>query len=366
MHNRFEGVIRRLGLFIFTFSFFIFTSFSYEHIITEEPLSIHVVKVDPQKYDIFPRAAVDQVLGRETVPSIAKRYSAVVAVNGGFFRIGTTFDGMPSGILKIDGEWYGLPLKPRAAIGWGGVSKPLVDQLLAECTVQVGSYNIPCSAINRPRFDHDLVVYNDRFNITTLTNPGGVEVEVIGNKCHSVRESGSSVIPRGGYVVSAGSKNDFRGIFDEQDEVNYHVKILPQSGTTSSEEWNDVAHIVGGVPVLVRNGEIVDDFSVEKTMPTFLTKKHARTAIGLQPDGLWVFVVVDGKQEKLSVGMTMSELAEFMFGLGCCDALNLDGGGSTTLVVDDKIVNSPYGDEDEDAGQKILRRVSDGIFVVPR
>ena len=65
-------------------------------------------------------------------------------------------------------------------------------------------------------------------------------------------------------------------------------------------------------------------------------------------------------------GMTMNELTEFMEKLGCIHALNLDGGGSATIVCEGSIKNSPHGDEDEGAGQKTVRRVSDAIAVIPK
>jgi exopolysaccharide biosynthesis protein len=76
-------------------------------------------------------------------------------------------------------------------------------------------------------------------------------------------------------------------------------------------------------------------------------------------DGTWVLVVVDGRQPQLSRGMTLQELAGLMSSLGCGDALNLDGGGSSTLYIQGSVVNSP-----SDAG--IERPVSDAILIFRR
>jgi exopolysaccharide biosynthesis protein len=63
--------------------------------------------------------------------------------------------------------------------------------------------------------------------------------------------------------------------------------------------------------------------------------------VGIRRDGSLIFVVVDGRQEGLSVGMTLPELATFLQDKGAWDAYNLDGGGSSTMLVEGRIMNSP-------------------------
>ena len=71
-----------------------------------------------------------------------------------------------------------------------------------------------------------------------------------------------------------------------------------------------------------------------------MLERHPRTAIGWNA-GNYFLVEVDGRQENLSVGMTLDELADYMARLGCEEAMNLDGGGSATLWFDGKVRNSP-------------------------
>ena len=106
------------------------------------------------------------------------------------------------------------------------------------------------------------------------------------------------------------------------------------------------------------------EFSSELAIPTFITKRHARTAIGILPNGHWLFVVVD-KINSLD-GMTIKELTEFMYSMGCTYALNLDGGGSSTLVYEREVKNSPQGDEDEGNGLSPIRRVSDAMAIISK
>lgn len=103
------------------------------------------------------------------------------------------------------------------------------------------------------------------------------------------------------------------------------------------------------------NGMLLDDGQVTTTTADI----HPRTAIGVSQDGRYVYLlVVDGRQQGLSEGMTLVELAEWMRQLGCWDAMNLDGGGSSTLVVKDgngasKILNSPSGGSQRSVGNHL-------------
>ena len=106
--------------------------------------------------------------------------------------------------------------------------------------------------------------------------------------------------------------------------------------------WNKMDNIVAATPLLLCNGAIppyLNDYTSD-----FYTKRHPRSAVGVCKNGNWIFLVVDGRA-KHSEGFTILELAQFMKTLGCVGALNLDGGGSSTMVVQDKVVNSPSGRE---------------------
>jgi large repetitive protein len=100
-----------------------------------------------------------------------------------------------------------------------------------------------------------------------------------------------------------------------------------------------VAELVGGFPLLLRDGAAA--YGVPEVRPAFGEQRHPRTAVGIRPDGTVLLVVVDGRRPEYSDGMTLAELADLMRELGARDALNLDGGGSTTLVLGGRVVNRP-------------------------
>ena len=115
-----------------------------------------------------------------------------------------------------------------------------------------------------------------------------------------------------------------------------------ESGGLSDPIDADAREMVGGSQIIVRNGQAV----VFTT--AFATARHPRTAVGIDASGTQVtLLVVDGRQPELSIGMTLVEVSEEMVRLGCAAAINLDGGGSTTLVRRDpetrklEVVNSP-------------------------
>jgi len=102
--------------------------------------------------------------------------------------------------------------------------------------------------------------------------------------------------------------------------------------------WPDVRDAIGGSPVLVQSGA-VSEAGVGGSDP--FSKRHPRTAVGHRTDGSVLLVTVSGRGADGSVGMTLRELAELFVRLGASDALNLDGGGSTTAVIDGEVQNAP-------------------------
>ena len=128
-------------------------------------------------------------------------------------------------------------------------------------------------------------------------------------------------------------------------------KSLSATFPTVSENWNAYT-AVGGAPVLIKNGKIVFDFTTTtsgKYMTNYellqtdifsSTIRPPRTVIGNTADNKLILFVCDGRQTH-SDGATMLELAQIMKALGCVNALNLDGGGSTAMVAGGTLLNKP-------------------------
>ncbi|MDR1736844.1 MAG: phosphodiester glycosidase family protein [Oscillospiraceae bacterium] len=101
-------------------------------------------------------------------------------------------------------------------------------------------------------------------------------------------------------------------------------------------------------PILVRDGK------AETEMKTNVRGLNPRTAIGMIEPGHFLFVVVDGRLKGYSRGMRMEELAGLMAGYGCQTAYNLDGGGTSTMIFDQTLVNRPLGKEKERSSSEII------------
>jgi hypothetical protein len=122
--------------------------------------------------------------------------------------------------------------------------------------------------------------------------------------------------------------------------------------------------VVGGGPRLLRDGRVAVTARAEGFAPlrsfaqAFVRGRQPRTLAGVTDDGRLLLVTVDGRRPAWSVGMTLPEAARLMRSLGAVDALNLDGGGSTTMVVRGQVVNRPSDGVGE-------RSVSDALYVTP-
>ena len=132
------------------------------------------------------------------------------------------------------------------------------------------------------------------------------------------------------------------------------LSLVPGSGVTL--RWTlgfaNVWDAIGGGPVLVSDG--VD---VVGTCVGSGCGRNPRTGVGVRADGKLLLVVVDGRQPKWSVGATMHEFAGIFLKLGATGAMNLDGGGSSTMVVNGEVMNRPSDGEQ--------RRVSTAVLVLP-
>jgi len=128
----------------------------------------------------------------------------------------------------------------------------------------------------------------------------------------------------------------------------------PSLGSAAAE-WQRAKDAVAGAGLLMLDGRTFDEWAEERITAGFDTTRHPRTMIGEDGTSIWL-VTVDGRQPWLSLGMSFAELQGLARRLGLRSALNLDGGGSTTMVVRGVIVNNPS----DPAGP---RPVSDAIVV---
>jgi exopolysaccharide biosynthesis protein len=330
----------------------------------EGPISIWMLRIDPAKCEMRAALANDEIVGTEAVADIATRHEAVAAVNAGFFLP----NGDPQGVLTLDRRLVSDTRRARGAVGLPASGGDLVfARLRASAALVVQGrggviQRVPVDGVDTTRARGRIMIFTPAYHEDTDTADGGLEWVVSGTPPRVVsaaRKGGRTPIPRDGFVVSFGglATPPALAALKRGTRVSLEIAYEPLEGPV--EPWQRARDIVGGAGLLIRDGEEVADWTVEQFSPGFATNRHPRTMIGVRADGSIWLVTVDGRQPQLSAGMTLEELRSLARRLELTNALNLDGGGSTTMWVQGEVVNSP-------SDLTGPRKVSDALLVFPR
>ena len=194
-----------------------------------------------------------------------------------------------------------------------------------------------------------------------MTTSDGAEVVVRNGSVLTVRDHhGSSEIPADGFVVSAvgNSREWLLSNVRRGARIGFSWRLTPLDPKQEAL-WDRANTILGGGPQLIKDGKVDITNVQEKILPAFRNDRHPRTAIAKLTSGKLLLLTVDGRQPGISVGMSLDMLANLLLEFGANEAINLDGGGSTTMVVRDKVVNRPSDPTGE-------RPVSDAILVLQK
>ncbi len=284
--------------------------------------------------------------GLERTTSMSARQDApghyvVGAVNADFFSFETS---QPNSMQVIDGEvlrrertdYPGFAITPEKQVAF---RKPV----LSGSMIANGSTR-SLSGVNETRDAHELILFNSLFATGTGTDVNGTEVRVapIGGwrvndtlRCivdTVVAGVGNLVIQKGKGVLSGnGNAATFLSNVQHGDTISLFIQVL--SGFPPLKE------LISGHPLLVQNG-------VKSTLSSsdgLVTTRNPRTLIGVNADTTkLVLIVVDGRQSGYSAGMTLWECQDFCKDvLNLYQAMNFDGGGSSTMVVRGVVENSP-------------------------
>lgn len=291
------------------------------------PVRINIVEADMNITDLTlkPELSSDTLNNRRTIKTIAQKSSSVAALNGTYFKPQT---GVPLGTLMIDKKLVTGPIYDRVALGVFDKGFD-VARVSIDAKIQSDGKTIKIDNINQPRMlSSYTLIYTPEWGKSSPPSPKyGIQVVVENERVTAVTTS-QSVIPKNGYVI-VGQKSVI-GSLKVGSKIIYDVKTLP--------EWKNVKHIISGGPYLVKDNEIYVDITAQKL--TSITGRNPRSAIGYTADNRLIMVAVDGR-EGASIGLTLSELAGFMKSIGCINAINLDGGGSTVMYVKGNVVNNP-------------------------
>ena len=310
------------------------------HIIKQQ--LVHTVTINPNKYKIINTTANTIHKNVAHVTNMALKYNALVGINGGFFREVDNNLFVPAGLLKVANTWHGIAYQSRASIGWqANGNLVLIDRLKTKTYVQIDEIKLPVYYFN-PHYNvnphNKLIVYSNIY-------PDFANLNTIDEQNFLIKENDKST-----YIYNI--HNELRTAkfsLAELGSAKVFVDIIPQLEPDTKELWKTVDFITSGAPVLIKNHNVLSDYSEEKIASYFINNPHARTAICILDNGFWKFVSTKN--------MTIPALADAMQVLQCKDAINLDGGSSADMYVSEKLSN------DQDF-TSIANTVTDAILVL--
>jgi hypothetical protein len=225
---------------------------------------------------------------------------------------------------------------------------------------------------NLPRHDFtctdtdELVAFTSEFGTTTPSGEGAEVVLDRQGRVIEMRMQRGGALPAGGRSVQATGAlvDDLLAIATVESKLRIESALLDETGKKVNTSFRE--SIVNGGPELVRDGQLhvtaAADGFVHHENPSFfygfVHKRNPRTFAGVDAHGRVVLITSDGRDTD-TFGLSIAETAAVAQALGLEDALNLDGGGSTTMVVDGQVVNDPS----DAAGE---RPVGDALLILPR
>ena len=336
----------------------------YHDYLAAGPWHLYVLEVDltNEWIDIETVKSGDVMSAYEKTSSMAKRkdseeHRIVGAINGDFYSSG----GIPINAQVLQGELLRRPID-REVFGITDIKEPFAGIYSYSGIIWCkNDSSATIHGVNETRNTDNMVIYNKYMGSGTGTNEWGREVitEYISDPVindtvlvkvtaiDSVMASGhgNNSIPANGIVLSGhGVSNTF---LKQNVYVGDTIKIM----LNLSPETRRIKELIGGGPAMIRNGLVAVPGG------SFSTDRHPRTAVGFSQDSTMLYLfVVDGRQAGFSVGMSLYELADYMMEWGVYHGINLDGGGSSAMVIRHNVMNKP--------SDGVERSVSNAMMIV--
>ncbi|MEO3810144.1 phosphodiester glycosidase family protein [Sphaerisporangium sp. B11E5] len=328
---------------------------------TTGPWDVRVLTVDPKAFRGSYHATVGKtVADRETTSSMARRAGAVAAVNGGFFNIHTEkhLRGEPVGVSVVDGKLLSEAVAGRSALILKDRTARITEVRTDITATSADGEKTAVTGVNRVARPDELVLYTEEYGAKTPADGGAEAVLDAGGAVMELRPSGGKVAPGTRVLHGTGIMADWIWSHAwEQWTVKITTKVIDLRTDKAIPLTPDTSVIGGGVG-LVRNGrERVTAQADGHASVNMILRRHPRTLAGVTRNGTLILVAIDGRRPGTTVGASMVEAARLMLWLGARQAINLDGGGSSAMIVKGKVVNKP-----SDGAE---RGVGDALLIVP-
>ncbi|WP_413176046.1 phosphodiester glycosidase family protein [Anabaena azotica] len=265
----------------------------------------------------------------------AKRYLAVAGINGGYFNRNNK---LPLGAIRRDNQWVSGPILNRGAIAWNDSGEYYFGRLTLNETL-ITSNNQPLSILflNSGYVQNGIARYTPIWG-STYTPLTDNEIILVVQKDQIINQlPGSKVgvtpipIPKDGYLLT------LRGTAaTNASKLPIGTKVSLTT-TTTPADFSRYPHIIGAGPLLVQNRQIVLNAKAEKFSDAFIAEKAVRSAICTTTTGNLIIAAVHNRAG--GNGPTLAEHAQLMQVMGCVNALNLDGGSSTSLYLGGQLLD---------------------------
>ena len=335
----------------------------WQHFCREAPIggpwSIHVLQLMRHRRDLlvqsamgtdatgqFARVPLTELAHRETVKG-----ADVLAIVNGDFDMAEPYFGVPVGLAITGGKIQSAGGDSRPVMSVFVSGRPSIGFPDIRMQAQVGKNRWPIATFNKPlgyAKSPGLRMYSRAFRttinsakpfraivITKLDRPlpPDAQTRIIGTVSDIREPATEQIIPENALLLAepADTKDSQSKLSKLAVGTRVTVRMLVRMNRQP-----DIREAVTGLPILVIGGQV----AITGELTDYIKQRHPRTAVCYNEQST-MFVVVDGRQPKLSVGMTLEELADLMVSLGCTEAMNTDGGGSTEMAVSIPQKNSP-------------------------
>ncbi|MCY4331870.1 MAG: phosphodiester glycosidase family protein [Cyanobacteria bacterium MAG CAR1_bin_15] len=284
---------------------------------------VHSVALDLTNPSVtmLPLTGAHGMGGLDSLQALAKTWQADLAINGGYFN---RIRKLPLGAIKRQGYWLSGPILGRGAIGWGSGKRPVFGRLTMKETVTGPRGSITVSHLNSGYVQKGVARYTHHW----------------GSHYHPLTQGETGFLVRGNRVVRHFAAFQLKGGVALAPES---WLLVARSGASLPLRLGDSVvldqrltpgvfgqqpHVLGAGPLLLQGGRPVLNAGLERFSPQFQREQAPRSVVAWGQDQLWLLTV----QGLGNSGPTLKEAGRLARQLGMEDALNLDGGSSTTLV----------------------------------
>ena len=280
----------------------------------------------------------NQLPGTAPLVATAQDWGAVAAINGGFFNRNNQ---LPLGAIRSQGRWISGPILNRGAIAWDSQGPFRINRLFLShslTTSQELEYTV--SHINSGYVQAGIALYTSAWG-STYTPIIDDEILVTVHQNQVLRQENTGAAGTGAYEIPA--EGYLLAVRADSEAAR---SLLPGTPVTLTPEvrpavFGELPYAIGGGPLLVSRGQSVVNATVEGFSDAFAAQAAPRSAVGVTAEGTLLLAAIHDSPG--GRGPTLQETAQIMMQLGAQEALNLDGGSSSSLYLGGSLINRHSG-----------------------